>query len=208
MKKFRQFKQVEQKEEKKSKVGLYMAIAIAVVMIGGVAGIFLSNPTSGSNQAYGNYEFKNVNNQWVTKINGQSINFYFLPDQVRSFQVSNESIEKIRDSQAILLSSDPTENSTSRLQAIDIFRFEFASSYSTLFNRQVGSGVTKIINNSKLPYLNCDNSTIMIPVFVVGYSNESDVKLNGNCITAEAVDEYSLLGLLDNIRYRLYGVLQ
>jgi len=207
MKKFRHFKQVEQKE-KKSKAGLYLAIFLAVIMIGGIGGIFLGNPSTTSDNSFGKYDFKNVNNYWVTTVNKKETSFYFLPQQVADLSVSQTAFERIKNSQGLIIVFYPGHNSTKKLQALDVFRFEVANALVTAYNKQVGFGITTNSSAYTLPILNCINSSFYLPIMLVDFENETAVSLINDCIIVSATDENSLLSLMDNLKYRIYGVLE
>jgi len=207
MKKFRHFKQVEQKEQK-SKSGLYLSIFLAVIMIGGIGGIFLSNPGTTSDYSFGKYDFKNVNNYWVTTINKKDTSFYFLPQQVESLSISSTAFERIKNSQGVMIIFDPGHNSTKKLQALDVFRFEIANALVTSYNKQVAFGITTNSSAYTLPILNCNNSSFYVPIMLVDFENETAVSLINDCIIVSAIDESSLLSLMDNLKYRIYGVFE
>lgn len=208
MKKFRQFKAVEPKPEQKSKTGIYLSIFLAVIMIGGVAGIFLSNPSSDSQLSYGKYNFKNINGIWVTKINGKETNFYYFPDQVKNLSISEDAFQTLKNSQGVIISFNPEVNETLKAQTIDIFRLELVDAILSSYKKQIGFAVNKKINSSQFSYLTCSNSTLNVPIMSIDYSNQTSIKLINSCIVVSATDEYGLLALLDNLKYRIYGVLQ
>jgi len=171
MKKHRQFGSIE-KEEKKSKSGMFIAIFLAVVMMGGIGGIFLYKPGSTSqDSAFGRYTFRNVNNLWVTEVNDKDVGFYFRPNQVEFLDVSEPAMQLLKNSQGIILSFNPEQNSTSRLQALDIFRFEITDAILSEYRgKQMGFGISQKINTTiNLPILTCDNSSFAAPVLFVDY---------------------------------------
>lgn len=205
MKKFRQFRPVETRE-KKSKAGMYLAIFIAVVMVGGIGGIIVSKPAD-SEYVYGKYPFMSKNNMWVTKINKKEVAFYFLPDQVSHFEVSESAFEIFKNSQGIIFTFDPEINSTTKLQALDIFRFEIVDAIINSYKgKQIGFAATKNTSLYELPVVTCENSSYYFPVMFIDYRNETSIKLINDCIIVSAKDEKNLLGLMDNLKYRIYGV--
>jgi hypothetical protein len=208
MKKFRQFKSSKPKEEKKNKAGIYLSIFLAVIMVGSIAGIFIGNPSQGQEYTYGKYSFKNVNNIWSTKINKKEVAFYYLPDQLIASQVPVAVHKKIQASQGLIISFNPRINETTRLQAVDIFRFELVNAFiSATPTKQVGFSITEKSSAYSLPPINCNNATFYVPVMTVDYGNESRVSLEGDCIVVSATDEYGLLAIGDNLKYHIYGIL-
>ena len=205
MKKHRSFKGIE-KEEKKSKVGMFLAIFIAVIMIGGIGGIFLSNPGAKQDFSYEKYSFRSKGDLWVTKIDKQEKAFYFLPQEVDFLEVSSQASQLLKRSNGAIITSDPYLNTTGKLQAVAIFKAELTQ---TMFdkNKQVILASTKPINSSELPVITCENSTILFPVMYIDYGNETKIEAVNECIVVSAVNERTLIAILENLRYRLYGVI-
>jgi len=147
--------------------------------------------------------------QITAEINKKNVAFYFPPDQVQHLDVPNSFSQILKNSQGVIVSFDSEANSTTRLQAIDIFRFEIVNAISDAYGgKQIGFASNKESNSSLLPVATCQNSTYFIPVMTVSYSNETRVKLINNCIVVSAVDEYGLISLADNLKYRIYGVIE
>lgn len=209
MKKHRKFEAQAQaqKEEKKSKTGLYIAILFSLIMIGGVAGIFMSNPSTSSN-TYGSYSFTNTNNQWTTQINGKQISFFFMPQQVSTISIPSQALQLIKTSQDILLTFNPENSTQQQLQAFDVFRLEFSQAVNDVYpQKRVGFAVSQPSSAYNLPIITCANASYYVPVIYAQYSNDTSVKLNNDCIQISASDEYGLLGIMDSLRYRIYGVI-
>lgn len=206
MKKFRSFKTEEEKPEKKSKAGMYLAIFIAVVMIGGVGGIILGNQDNDSEFTYGKYSFSSKNNEWMTKIDKKEISFYFMPQEVEHLDVSGAASQLLKKSAGIIITYNPNINSTEKLQAIDIFKFKFEKTMSDK-NKQIGFAVTETTNLTGFPAITCSNSSFTFPVMSIEYSNETKAELINECIVISAENEKTLLAIMENLRYRLYGVI-
>ncbi len=207
MKKHRSFQNIEKKEEK-SRAGMYLAIFIAVVMIGGVGGIFLGNPGSEPAYSFGKYSFWGDNNRWVTEINNEDVSFYFLPQYVYYFNVSAEAIKRIKNSEGIIITFDPEINSTIKLQVVDLFKFEVSKTIVDVDStKKIGFGAVKKTNISNFPVITCNNASFIYPVIVIDYSDTTEIKLEKDCIVVSAVSEQAMVGIMDNLRYRLYGVI-
>ena len=195
--------------EKKDRKGLYLAIFLASIMILSIGGVFLWNPESDSGYSYGKYSFANKNNLWAIKLNNKEVNFYFLPQQVENINISERILYLIKSSNGVLLLTDPEENSSLKLQAIDIFKFEMFNTFVNAYpQKQMGFAFTKPVNNSKTPVLTCSNSSYLFPAINLIFSNETNIKEDNTCIIVSSTDEYALLSLLDAMRYRLYGIIK
>ncbi len=207
MKKHRKFRSVVQKEEKKSNLSLYWSIFISVIMVGAVGGIILSNPNTESSYVYGKYSFSTKDNLWVTKISGKETSFYFLPDQVSYVNISSQAITAVKDRTSLVVLFNPDLNDSLKLQAIDLFRFELVETLTKTYpQKQLGFAVTK--NSTQYPYqiISCANASFYTPILFVDYGNETSVEYSNNCIKVSALDERSVLIVLDDLRYHIYGV--
>ncbi len=211
MRKHRSFKheQSEAKAEPKNKAGMYMAIFIAAVMILSIGGVFLSNPDADYDYSYGGYNFRNSNNLWITKIDGRELVFYSLPEQVVNLDISKQAVDMIKNSYGLIITSNPVQAPVSRLQALDLFKFDFTNSYLKVYpEKKIGYAFTQKVNSSKIPAITCGNSTYLFPVINIAFSNETNIKVDKDCIIVSAADEYSLLSLLDYLRYSMLGILE
>lgn len=208
MKKFRKFRQEPVAKEKKDKTAVYMSIFLGGLMILSAFGVFFWNPSSESDLSYGKFTFKSANNMWTTKINKKDVSFYLLPDQV-SHLSNKQANQLLKNSQGIVLSFNPEVNETTKLQAIDVFKFEFVNMITNSYKeKKIGFAIFEKSQKSTVPVINCQNSSIVIPVVVIDYGNETNIKTTGDCIVVKAADEYGLLAVLDNLRYNLYGVFE
>ncbi len=205
MKKHRQFRDYEV-QKKKNNTGIYLAIFLAVLMIGGVGGIFLQNQNTNSDQVFGKYTFKYVNNQWITKINKKDVTFFYSPQQVLKFNISDDVIGELKNSQALIIAFDPFINTSTQLQVIDLFKFQLAELFQDMYGKQVFSAVTAPTTKYKFPVVTCANATAAVPLLTLAYGDATETSVTDHCISITATDEYSLLGMLDNLRYTLYGV--
>jgi len=207
MKKHRTFQNIEKKETK-SRTGLYLSIFLATIMIGGVAGILLDYQGTSNDYVYGKYTFKqDSNGRWSTKIDGKQVSFFSLPTQSGQMNISAQAIQTLKNSQGILISINPDSNVTTRLQALELFRFELFDSFSNAYQKQTGFGVMQKSEAYKLPVITCSNSTYQFPVITARYSNETKISEEGSCIDVKALDEQSMLIELDSMKYRIYGVI-
>lgn len=208
MKKFRRFGEVKQtREEPKNKAKVYFSIFIASIMILSVGGIFLSNPNE-PDYVYGKHEFKSNNNMWTTKIDGKQVSFYMLPEQVLVYNVSENALNSIKQSYALVIAFNPNVNSTQKLQAIDLSRFEVVNALMKMNpSKQIGYAVTEKTEKYNISTLSCENATFMMPVMILQYSDKTGIDINNNCIKVNAADEYGMLAMNDYLKYSIYEIL-
>jgi len=176
-------------------------------MILSVGAIFLSNPES-ADYSYGKYSFKSESGYWTSKLAGKTISFYQLPEQVLNHGYSSEVTKLIKNSQGFIVSFDQNQNSTSKLQVIDLMRLELMQALlNTKSTKYLGYGVTQPGINYNLSVFDCKNSSWAYPVIVVTYGNTTNLSTENSCIKATAADEYGMLTINDYLKYGLYGVI-
>ncbi|MBN2421053.1 hypothetical protein JXB27_02125 [Candidatus Woesearchaeota archaeon] len=207
MKKFRKFgEQGKTREEPKNKAGVYFSLFIAGIMIFSVGAIFLSNPEE-ADYSFGKYEFKSKNGMWNTKIEGKQVSFYLLPEQVLGHNVSKTAISSIKSNYALIIAFNPNTNSTPKLQAIDLLRFEVVDALTkTNPSKQLGYAITEKSEKYDIPVVSCENASFAMPIMILDYSDKTGIDINNNCIKVFAADEYSMLAMNDYLKYSIYGV--
>jgi hypothetical protein len=72
--------------------------------------------------------------------------------------------------------------------------------------KQVGYAMNQESTAYALPVITCQNASFSFPVLQLEYGNETKTTLMGNCIVVSAIDEYSLISMLDALKYRIYGI--
>lgn len=211
MKKFRSFKNKEESSsyaagDKKNKTALYITLFLAAIMVLSIFGVFLWNPSTESDYSYGKYSFKPSNGNWITKINGKEKAFYYLPQELLRFNASSAIFNTIKYSQGLVIVLNGSTNLTQRLQVQDLFKLGLADAMMSSYpDKKLWFSTTGI--NASLPQITCQNASYVVPVMTVDFSNETKTDLKGSCIVVTATDEYSMLNILDGLRYGIFGVL-
>jgi hypothetical protein len=187
----------ERKSEKAKQI--VMGVVIALIMILSTFGIIIG---SQSNELrYGKFKFQISNNQYVTKINGKEMNFYFLPVQTEYINLSSVVTNKLKEAYMVMMTFNP--NDQSNLPVIELVRFDF----SQLLGKVVFSGVLNASEDYKeLPVLSCANATLQTPVLLFNVSDNTSIIDINNCIYLNARGT-EFLRLRDRVLYSYYGVI-
>lgn len=183
---------------------MLMTLVIGGLMVLSIFGIIFSGYNSGREKvSYNGYEFRQTNEGWSTKIGEQEVQFNYLPESLSEIEIDNSVTELISNSKVIYVTFNPNSK---KVQALELMRFEFGNSLSTLFGKFVMNGVTEKHEKYSQPIVNCMNATAMIPVVKLVESNETKARAEEGCLILE-VDEYSAIALEERIVYDLLGIL-
>ena len=185
--------------------GVVMAIVVGFLMITSVIGImFVNYGDVGTNSLkYGNYNFQATNNGIVTKINGKDVPFTYFPTEIQNIPVSNNTIERIKNSKYILTTS---YSNSSIKQAIASVQYDIGISMMDHFNSYVLVGFTDKFRN--FPEVNCNNATQYVPVIKLQEGNSTLIYEDGQCIILEAPDENEMIKLRDRLMFGYLGVMK
>ena len=123
---------MRKQDTREKKKRLFMSIFIVVIMTLSVAG-FMIGQNSQDEIKYNDFKFIGTTNRWITTINNQNIAFNFLPSQVDSINVSDEIIERLKNS--VQIDTTSYLNSTHK-EIIALTQFELSSVLSLTRDRK------------------------------------------------------------------------
>jgi hypothetical protein len=193
------WKEREKKREKR--VRIVMSLFIAFIMVVSVFGIIIGSTTD--EIRYGDYKFTFNGQAYVTKINGEEIPFYSLPNQYGYVNITPEVIGKLEDAFYITTAFDPNTANES-LPYIEQVRFDMDQ---YLPDRTfVGGVLARSEQYASMPIVSCANATQVTPVVVFNVSDKPQVIDVDSCIyfNGRASD---FLRLRDALLYEYYGVI-
>jgi hypothetical protein len=189
------------KKKENKKLNIIMAVFIAVLMVGSIAGYMWTGNNESLN--YKEYNFKVKGEQLTTEINNQNYYFYYHPTDLISLNVSEQAKQALINSELIYVTFDPY---TEDIVYVEQARFD-------LTNEFLKTGKAMINGQSKdseydLPLIDCNNATEFIPVIYFRAGNKTEIYNEGNCIIAEASFEQAFIALKDRIMYTILGILE
>lgn len=196
----------EERREKRNK--RLMGIVLTAVMVLAIAGIWAANKQSNNGDySYGDYKFAlkavpeaNNNMVYTTKVNGQEVFFYTLPNEAERINTTNNLTALLQPAQAIVLSSSPGENYAS---LHDLVRFEL-SRYS---GKLVVGGTLHPNESEQLAFLSCANATTEMPVIELHEANSTSIVVENNCAVIDAPNS-QLAVIRDRLLYSMLGILK
>ena len=173
-------------EKRKKRINIIISIIVACLMIASIGGYAILNNSSSTNDAtYGDYNFKIVQSSdgstvYRTSINGKYQDFLYFPSEVSRINITSEVYNKIKNSQAIIITFDPNETSDN-LVFIDIMRYNLQNKVS----KPIYFGVTNTSSTYPLQVISCANATNYMPFLLLNISATTSIvanKENPNCI--------------------------
>lgn len=191
------------KDRSKQTKQIFLAAIIAFIMITSVIG-FMAGRDSEQNLSYGDFSFVRKGNIWVTKINGQNLNFYYFPSETTDIELDDAVKNRISSTPMVYLTYDPDQEN---VEYIAQTQFELENIFSSNFNIYSTKAFTKE-NEYGLPVITCLNATDTIPVIDLRKTNETAIHLEGNCIIFESRSGFDFLRAKDRLFYGLFNVIK
>ena len=190
-------------KEKKEKKKWGLILFIVFIMIGtSFSFIFFGFQPQRDVVRYNDIKFVNIPSQniWIAKINGREAAFSFLPTDVESIFLFDDSIKRLQNKFEIDVTYDL--NSTYK-EAIALAQHQMGLTLAT-YNIFVRKGFTTN-NTFNLPVITCDDATSNVPVVYFRYGNATNIHTENNCIIAEASTNADFIKVKDRL---LYGILE
>jgi hypothetical protein len=191
----------EEKKEKRKQI--WMSIILAFIMVFSVFGVLLG--TQSNEMKFNGFKFQQQDNYYVTKINGNEMNFYTLPYEVSYINVSSAVMNTLKQADFLTIAFNPNE-AQQNLQPIELMRFELAR-YLGSSRERVFSGVLKASPDyPDLPVVSCANATLKSPMIVFNVSDTAGIVNLDSCIYLNGRGA-DFIRMRDRILYSYYGVI-
>ena len=189
-------------KQKNNKIGLWAVIVIVILMLSSTIGyVFKGN----SNKKYGDSSFSRTDDgTWYTKINGKQIAFNYFPSDIEDINLSNEIINKIKNTSMVYFTYNPENNYR---EGIAVINLELTNILLRDFKVYSANGLTKN-NTFNTPIIGCNNATTLIPVIYFNESNQTNIYLNNNCIVLNGRTGNDFLALKERLLYGLFGIIK
>jgi hypothetical protein len=188
----------ERKNDKRKQI--ILSIVLSAVMIFSVFGVMIGSFTN-NEMSYKGHRFEIKGNKYVTKINGNEMEFDYLPQITESINLSNDTATKIKSAYVLMITFDPSQESN--LPVMELVRFDLSQKLGKIVLSGVMSNSEQYQNFS---IITCENATQQSPVIVLNMSDNTSIIDAGNCIYLNARGS-EFLRLRDRILYSYYGVI-
>ena len=192
----------KKQDSKNQRMGLYLSLFIAFIMITSAFGVIFygfSDPSSAVK--YGKYKFKSTPQGYSANINGVQYVFAALPPELNDINISYGTKFTILNGDVVVLTSNP--DSTYK-EDIAVSQYNL-NSVLTGLNKQSINAFT--LPNDQLPAISCENSTKETPIIEIQEGNTTQIILDGYCIKMEFDNSFNLRRSVSKLTYLLLGVL-
>lgn len=193
---------MRKKHGKKNKIGLWLAIFIAFIMLTSTIGYVFKG---GSNEKYNDFSFSRTDDgRWYTKINGKQLAFNYFPSDIEDINLSTEVIDKIKNTRMVYFTHDPENRYRENIAMINL---ELTGILWNSFKVYAMNGLTEN-NTFNIPIVSCDNATSTSPVIYFKESNQTEIYLNNSCIILSGKTGMDFLALKERLLYGLFDVIK
>ena len=192
---------MKNKKERK-KWGLIMFIIF--IMIGtSFSFVFFGFSGVDEKAKYNGITFTRFADRWGAKINEKNAAFSFLPGEVENINMSYDIPQRLQNKFEIDATYDL--NSTYK-EAIALAQHQMELTLAQ-YNIFVRKGFTAN-NTFNLPVITCRNSTLNVPVVYFRHGNATNIKIDNNCVIAEASSNADFMRAKDRLLYSMLGVIK
>jgi len=189
----------ERKNDKRKQI--ILSIVLSAVMIFSAFGVMIGSFTN-NEMNYNGHTFEIKGSKYVTKINGNEMEFDFLPPTTESINLSNDTARKIKESYVLMITFDPSQESN--LPVMELVRFDLSQKLGKIMISGVMSSSEQYQNFS---IITCENATQQSLVIILNMSDNTSITDTGNCIYLNARGS-EFLRLRDRVLYSYYGVIK
>jgi len=181
-----------------------LVIFLAFIMVSSsIAFIFVGYGSSQNTKVkYGEFTFRQRGPQWSTFVDKREAVFTYLPGDVSDINADQAAIDRLRSKLQIDTTLDENRTLT---QYMALAQYEL-SQMLNFHNIYLRSGLTAA-NEFNLPVITCENSTATIPVLYFKEGNQTRIYAEGNCVIAEASQDFDAARLKDRLLYGILGII-
>ena len=190
--------------ERKEKRRWGLMVFIILIMIGTSFSVFFFGFAPASDTAnYKGIKFTSNGNFWIARINAKDAAFSYLPAEVEYLMADEGMEKKLKNKFEIDLTYD---FNSSFAQTIALAQHQMGltlASYNVYLRKGFTSNTT-----FNFPIITCDTATDIVPVIYIMEGNQSKIRLQGNCVIAEASSQNDVIKLKDRMLYSMLGVIK
>lgn len=191
-------------KDKKERKKWGLILFIVFIMIGTTFSfVFFGFSPATERVKYNGVSFVNNGNIWIAKINGREAAFSFLPSEVESVSAFEDFSKRLQGRFEIDVTYD--SNSTYK-ESIALVQHQMGLTLAA-YNIFMRKGFTAN-NTFNLPVITCDNATMNVPVVYFKYGNATNIRMENNCIIAEASTNADFIKAKDRLLYGMLGVIK
>jgi hypothetical protein len=190
--------------EKGEKKRWGLIIFLILIMIGtSFSFVFFGFSPQSETVKYNGIKFARnpVQNIWIAEISGKEAAFSFLPNEVEGIGLPENAASRLQKKFEIDFTYDLN---SSRKESIALAQHQMGLTLAN-YNIYVRKGFTS--NNSfSLPVITCSDSSENVPVVYFRRGNATNIRLENNCIIAEASADADFIRVKDRLLYAMLGI--
>jgi len=195
---------LERIERSQRRKKFVVSIFFVFLLVASTVGFVVSFKTPEQDYSYNDYQFTQVNNQWVTEVETpfgeKEYAFYYHPLYF-TVDVPQNIVQAVKASPEVVLTFDPT---IPEIQYVDQARFELANYLVLDLGKSVQHAVIQNTTLYGFPVETCGTRNALYITFTQG--NQSEITQQDNCITIQSFSGIDYLQYTENMLYRLLGV--
>ena len=183
---------------------IIVTLFMAFIMIFSVFAVIFDRYTNVVKLRYNGYSFVQNGNLFATKVNGKEVYFDNFPKYVEDINISKDIINRILNTKMLYVTYDLSQDPQKIMGKV---QFDLQNALWSNFKIYAESA---LMNETKYkpPVFTCRNATAAVPVIELSYSNETEIKLEGNCISFYADNDEGLKRLKDRLLLGLFGIMK
>ena len=152
---------------------------------------------------YNGQEFIRTEDYWLTRVGNGNLKTHYHPLDVENINVSDEIINKLKNTQMFYTTFDPNQET---LSFIDLVRFDIKPMLA-MKNIFLVDGILENTSNYNLPIITCENTTAFVPVILFKESNQTKIYLENDCIIAESPYDLNQVRIKDRLLFAIFNII-
>lgn len=193
----------EEIDEKKRQRNIrIVSWTIILLMVLSVGGYYIGSAAEGNVQRYHGIKFTASSAGVLATVQGVRYAFNYFPSQVEGIP-TDAAVAPALQSPFLFLTYDPSSNYSESMAALQYYVSDI---FSRQFNAYVAPSVTHNASYN-LPIVTCLNATQSEPVLAITESNETAIRLMGNCISVTVTNQDDVFRVQDKLLFLRLGVM-
>jgi hypothetical protein len=198
-------KAIQKRDDGDSKGKKLIAFVIGGIMLMSVAGFivgFSGSSQSGANSfRHGGLLFQqSQQGTFFTEVNGNFVEFFYLPEDLVNMEVSSSVISKLTGSKVLTVSYDWN---TSLTEQMALLQFDLVNIFDAQHEIFVQPALTTE-NPFDIEVTTCEGATSFVPVLLIQEANNTAISIdtnNPNCVVLNGTSGFGFVRVADKLKY-------
>lgn len=151
---------------------------------------------------YNDYKFMMENSMFSTKIDGEKVYFFSMPEQTLHINISEDIKEELKYASTINVLFSPYDLN---IEVIEVIRRSLALDDLPVTGKSATFSISEYNETYEmLPMYSCENVTLT--TLFLKTENETSIYKQDKCIVLAGQDQVDLLYMRDRLLYSMYGI--